>query len=122
MRGGLSPGGVSDLRERPALPLPQSRVQIGQEGGHLFVGEAPIEARHQSPARQHYASDFRVCSWNTAGQRRVFKDAMQIRWNLLEGKIVFFVAMRATNDVEVLAGDLLARQFWRGMATNQESD
>ena len=88
----------------------------------MFVGEAPIEARHQSPARQHYASDFRVCSWNTTGQRRVFEDAMQIRRNLLEGKIVFFVTVRATKDVEVLAGDLLTSQFWRGMATNQKSD
>ena len=121
MRGGFSPGGVSDLRERPAL-LPQSRVQICQERGHLFVGEAAIEARHQSPARQHNALDFRVSSWNTAGQRRVFEDAMQIRRNLLEAKIVFFVAMRAANAVEVLPGDLLAGQFWNGMATNQKSD
>ena len=62
----------------------------------MFVGEAAIEARHQSPARQHNAFDFRVSSWNTAGQRRVFEDAMQIRRNLLEAKIVFFVVSSGT--------------------------
>ena len=88
----------------------------------MFVGEAAIEARHQSPARQHNAPDFRVCSWNAAGKRGCVEDAMQIRRNLLECQIVFFVAMRAANAVEVLPGDLLAGQFWNGMATNQKSD
>jgi len=77
-------------------------MKVSQKRGHLRVVEAPCKPRHQSPAHKDILPNRGVRCWNTAGQRFMIKDAVQIRRNFLQGKVILLMAMRAPHLVKVL--------------------
>ncbi len=98
--------------------IAQSRVQIRHYRVHLFLRHLIFKRRHHSlPCHQHLLN-LRISRWLTIRQSVPAEDAMQIRRNLLQVQIIFLVAVRAANVIEMLAFSLLRRQRRRRPATN----
>src|ERR1035441_9273059 len=91
-------------------------MQIGQQGGHLLLGESAGEGGHHSLPRLHILPHRLVGGGSAAGQRLPRKDAMQVRRNLLEGQVVVLVAMGAVFLVEALPFRFLWSERWRRAA------
>ena len=92
-------------------------MQVSQECGHLLVSEPAGEGRHEPLSGEDNVLDRGIGGWSAAGQCRSGKDPMKIWRDLLEAKVVFLVAMGATNLVQVLPCCLLLCQFELPMAT-----
>jgi len=95
-------------------------MKVGEQRGHLLLGEAAGKAGHHSVPCQNISPDSRIGGWNSAGQGSAVKDAVQVWRNLLEDQIVVFVAVRAANLVEVLPFSLLRSQRRRRVAASQK--
>lgn len=104
------------------MHLPQTSVQVGQEGGHLFVGKTVVKGGHQSLARQHYTSNVSIIGGSAAGQFGRFEDAVQVGRDLLEGQVIFLMTVGAADEVEVLPCGLLLGQCGHGMATGDRNN
>jgi hypothetical protein len=91
-------------------------VQIGEQCGHLVLREAAREGWHVVFAGDHDALDFCVGGWNAAGKIGLAEDAVQVGWDLLQGQVVFLMAVGTAGCVEALAFELLRGEGWLGMA------
>ena len=85
------------------MPSAQPGMQIGQQRGHLLLGEAAGETRHHSLPCQHILPHRFIRGRNSAGQCLAVKEAVQVRRDFLQRQIVVLMAMGATNLVEMLA-------------------
>lgn len=88
----------------------QPRVQVGDQRGHLLLGEAAAEAGHHALPCQHILPHGRVGGGSAAGQGLMVEDAVQIRRNLFESQVVFFMAVGAAKLIKALAFRLLRSQ------------
>jgi hypothetical protein len=86
-------------------------MQIGQQGGRLFIGKAPGKGGHHPLPGQNHTLDLGIGGSGAAGQRLLLKDAVQVWRNFLQSQIVVLVAMGAAGLVEVLALRLLLRKL-----------
>ena len=87
-------------------------MQIRKQGGHLHIIEASVEGRHYSLARKNHMPHARVRCRCTAGQSGALEDGVETGRNFLQGEIVVFVTMRATDFVQMLPFRLLGREGW----------
>lgn len=94
-------------------------MQVGDQCGHLLLGEAAAEAGHHSLPCQDILSHGRIGGRRAAGQGDMVEDAMQVGRNLLESQVVLLVAVGAAYLVEVLARRLLRSQRRRSVAARQ---
>lgn len=78
-----------------------------QQRSHLLVSESADKRRHHSLPSENVLPYRRIGGGHPTWQRLAFKDAVKIRRNLLERKIVLLVAVGAANLVEMLALRLL---------------
>ena len=85
----------------------------------MRIVEATVESGHHSLARENNAPDCGVGSWVSAGKSAALEYWMQIGWNLLELKIVLFVAVGTAHFVEMFTFGLLRRKRLR-RATGRE--
>ena len=92
------------------LLIAQARMQIRHHRIHLFLRHLIFKRRHHSlPGHQHLLN-LRIRRRLAIRQCVPVKHAMQIRRNLLQAQIVFFVAVRTANVIEMLAFCLLGRE------------
>jgi hypothetical protein len=61
----------------------QSRMQVGEQRGHLFATETAIKAPHHAPAHENIPAHRLVRGGSAAGQGRARKEMVQVRRNFL---------------------------------------
>jgi hypothetical protein len=93
-------------------------MQVSQERGHLFVGKSAGESGHHALACYYHALYLGVAGGNAARQCGCGKHPVKIGRDLLETKVVFFVAMGAADLVQVLPFCLLLGKSSLSMATS----
>ena len=54
---------------------------------------------------------------SSAGQQRLGEQGVKVGWDFLEVEVIFFVAVRTTDFVEMLPCLLLSRELGLGAAT-----
>jgi hypothetical protein len=86
-------------------------VQVGEQVGHLLGCKATVKGRHHSFSREHNGLNLEIGCRRAAGKGRLREEAVKIGRNLLQAKVVLLVAVSAPDLVEVLAFQLLGREF-----------
>lgn len=89
----------------------QAGVQVGQQGGHLFLIEAAGEGGHHSLPGQNDVLDGGVGRRDSAGQLSACEEVVKIGRNFFELKVVVAMAVGAAHLVEMLAFGLLRSEF-----------
>ena len=97
----------------------QSGMEVGEEGGHLLVGEPDRKRGHHSLPGKDHALHFGISGRSSARQRGAGKDAMEIGRNFLQVQVVVFMAVGAADLVKVLPFCLLRCKGGPGVAAWQ---
>jgi hypothetical protein len=95
-------------------------VEVGDDGVELVLRHLIFEWRHEAFAVHDDALDFSVGGGRAVGQGLAGEDAVEVRRDFFEGQIVFFVAVRAGDVVDVLALGLLRGEMRLGVAAGQD--
>jgi len=91
--------------------LSQTRVQIGQQCFHLRIVKPSSKRRHHALSSHDDTPNLHIRCWSTTWQLRLVEHSMQIGRDLLQGKIVLFMAMGAPDLIEMLSFHLLLCQL-----------
>jgi hypothetical protein len=100
----------------------KSGVEVGEKRVHLLLSETAGEGGHIAFAAEDGADDLCVCGRSAAGKRGAAEEIAEAGGWRLEGEIVFLVAVRASDLIEMLAGGLLGRELRLRMAAGEGED
>ena len=82
-------------------------MQVGEQSGHLLFCEAAGEAGHLAFAEENLAANDGVRGRDAAWELGALQHRVNLRRRGLEGQIVVFMTMGATDGVKMLALCLL---------------
>jgi hypothetical protein len=96
------------------------RVQVGEQRVHLLFCESAGEAGHLAFALEDQPPHLGICCQSAAGKMRFRHRSVNVWRRWLQGQIVIFVTMGASDRVQVLAFSLLRVEFGLIVAAGKE--